>query len=152
MAEKPKTFLDRIREREDEEEAESQKRAEDRELAARRAGPVMGRASAAAGILEDARAIQESGSTEKLHELLERVEPLIGQVHQLYNQYFTGVERAPPSERRKQLDQAMHMLNLLPKPTQALRFKCSTLHTRYMSFVEQWDRRTRVAEAGRKRS
>ena len=151
MAENPKSFLERLREREDEEEAEAQKRAEERELAARRAGPGMTKASATAGILEDARAIQESGSSEKLHELLERVEPLIGQVHQLYNQYFTGVERAPPIERRKQLDQAMQMLNLLPKPTPTLRFKCSTLQTRYMSFVEQWDRRTRVAEAGKRR-
>jgi hypothetical protein len=150
MAEKPRSFSDRLREREDEEEAESQRLKEERDLAARRSRVPGSPSGAGGGILSDVEDIKSTGATDKLHELLERIEPLMEQVHQLYNQYFSGLEKRPPLERRKQLDQAMEMIALLPKSTSSLQFKCSTVRTRYMSFAEQWDRKIRQLESQRR--
>ena len=144
MAERPKSFTERLREREDEEEAEALQRKEEREAAARKSRAP---GSPSAGLLAEAEDIRNSGSSDKLHELLERIEPLLEQVHQLYNQFFSGIEKRPPLERRKQLDQTMEMILLMNKPTASLQFKCTTIRTRYVSFAEQWDRRIRQLES-----
>ncbi len=150
MASDSKSGWDRLREREEEEE---QERAEQRErelLKSRLEHTAKGAASDLSGeTLRDASAYQESGSTEKLAELLERVDPLMEQVHLLYGQFFSGVERLPPIERRKQLDQVVNMLSSMSKPTQVLQFRFKTVQARYRTYCEQWDRKLRELENGR---
>lgn len=144
MAPDDKEDWRRKREREEEQEAEEAK-----ERAAR---SVRGKFQGAptTGIVADLAAVKESGSTEKLLEILERVEPLMEQVHQLYNQFFAGTEKRPPLERRKQLDQAMEMVLMLPKPNPSVQFRCTTVRTRYQSFAEQWDRKLRQLEGSKR--
>jgi hypothetical protein len=148
MAQKPKSFSDRLREREDEEEAEALRVKEERAEKARKSKAPSGPAAA---ILDEVQEIRDQGSVEKLNDLLGRIEPLMEQVNQLYNQYVSGIEKRPPLERRKQLDQAMQMIGHLPKSTSALKFKCATVQSRYTTFTEQWDRKLRALEEGRKR-
>ena len=87
----------------------------------------------------------------KLHELMDRAGPAIEQLNNLYNQYFAGAERRPPLERRQQLDQLMEMIRMLGKPTQAIRFKCNSLQSHYVSNRDRWDRLLKEQEAGRGR-
>ena len=77
---------------------------------------------------------------DKLIENFQRVEPLIEQLNNLYNQFFAGVERRPPIERRKQLDQLMMSLQLSNKPTPAYQFRFNTLYTSYITHRERWDK------------
>jgi len=94
------------------------------------------------------RPTEDGEGAPNLEDLLERAEPLIEQVHQLYNQYFSGVEKRAPMERRKQLDQLMLSIQMIQKGMATARFKASTLHSKYRSFAEQWDRRLRQKESG----
>jgi len=89
------------------------------------------------------------GGSEKLDELIERGEPLIEQVNNLYNQYFSGAERLPPVERRKQLDQLMQTIQLMAKPTAGIRFKCEALLNQYNTYKDRWERMLRDLESGK---
>src|SRR5690349_7418955 len=61
--------------------------------------------------------------SERFLELLSRVESDIERLDSLYNQFFAGVERRPPLEVRKQVEQGMQKLTAMPKPTPALKFR-----------------------------
>jgi hypothetical protein len=90
-----------------------------------------------------------SAGTEKLVELIERALPLIEQLNNLYNQYISGVERCPPLERRKQLDQLMATLTLMSKPTPAYQFRFNTLNSSYLTHRERWERLCKDLESGK---
>ena len=138
---------ERLREREDREEQEREEALQSEILKNRLRGG--GKHSAASELAREADLLQASGSTEKLLELLDRVEPLLEQVHVLYSQFFSGVERLPPHERRKQLDQIMNALIAMPKPTQVLKFRFGTLQTRYRTHCEQWEKKLKEIESGK---
>jgi hypothetical protein len=145
----PKDGWERLREREDEEEREREE-ALQAELLKKRLQTGGRSKGDAAGDLAREASLQTSGSsTEKLIELLDRVEPLMEQVNILYSQYFTGVERLPPVERRKQLGQIMNSLALMSKPTQVLQFRFKSVQSRFQSFCDQWDRKLRDLESGK---
>jgi len=136
------------RDREEEEEREFQDALEEKILKSRLEGKGkklgLSQSEAAEMLLLDS-----GGPTEKLMELLSRVEPLIEQVHVLYTQYFFGVERQPPLARRHQLDQVMQTLTLMPKATQALQFRFRVAQARYRTYSEQWERKLKELEAGK---
>ncbi len=96
-------------------------------------------------------AINENASSSegKILEFFERADPLMEQLNNLYSQYIAGVERMPPIERRKQLDQMMATLQLMAKPTQALQFRYNTVHAKYVSHRDRWDRLCRDLESGK---
>jgi len=148
----PKDGWERLREREDQEEREREDALQAELLKKRQQTGGLSKKTDAGGELAREAAIQSSGgSTEKLIELLDRVEPLLEQVRVLYAQYFSGVERLPPVERRKQLDQVMGSLSMMSKPTQVLQFRFKAVQSRYTSYCEQWDRKIRELESGRGR-
>lgn len=82
--------------------------------------------------------------------LLASAELLVEQVHQLFNQFFAGIEKRPPIERRKVLEQKMHEIQGVTRASPMLRFKAATLQSRFQSFSEQWDRRLRQLESARR--
>ncbi len=96
-----------------------------------------------------AAAKASEGGTEKLIELLKQVEPMIEQVHMLYNQFLAGVEKRPPIERRKQLDQLMETIQAMFKPTPAAQFRANTVRTRYQSYRDRWDKTIKDLEDGK---
>ena len=96
---------------------------------------------------KDARG-EESVSV-KIDELLQRAEPMIEQVNSLYQQFVAGVERLPPLERRKQLEQLMGQLQLIQKPNSTYSFRVNTLHTRFVTMRDRWERLIRDIESGK---
>lgn len=143
-----KKSLDSFREREDREEREFQDALEEKLLKSRleSKGKPSGLSHADA---QDALLAQGGGPSEKVAELLDRVEPLIEQVHVLFTQYFTGVERLPPVARRTQLDQVMQALTQMPKTSQTMQYRFRSAQSRYLSYSEQWDRKLRDLESGK---
>jgi hypothetical protein len=82
----------------------------------------------------------KGGSAEKLVELIERGTPMLEQVNNLYNMYFSGAEKRAPIERRQQLDQIAQTVQLMAKPTPTLQFRATTFLSSYRSFIDRWDR------------
>lgn len=121
----------RQRDREDEEELPS--------LAKKRA------LNQPAGVPADGKAV----SDEKLLQLLEQVPKVIEQVNNLYQQFFSGVERVPPTERRKQLDQMALSIQMSPKVNAGLQFKANTIYQSYQSAKDRWDRMMKDLESGK---
>jgi hypothetical protein len=85
-------------------------------------------------------------TTEKLLELLERMEPMVEQLNNLYTMYLQGVDRLPPIERRKQLDQVALTIHMMPKPTPALMFRANNALNHYNTNKERWDRMLKQKE------
>ena len=94
---------------------------------------------------------KEGDSTEKLRELLEKVEPKIEQVHQLYRQYFSGTERMPPKVQHEQLALQINTLKAMSKPTPSLKFRFEGIHARYLSYKNQWEKKLKAMESSKKR-
>lgn len=98
---------------------------------------------------EQLRAEASSASTEKVLELLDRAEPMIQQVNSLYNMFMSGAEKLPPTERRKQLDQLMHQLQLMHKSSAGLQFRYRSVYEQYTTFRDRWDKLMRDLESGK---
>ncbi|MBL7715626.1 MAG: hypothetical protein JNL01_09175 [Bdellovibrionales bacterium] len=86
---------------------------------------------------------------DKLLQLLEQVPQVIEQVNNLYQQFFSGVERVPPTERRKQLDQMALSIQMTPKVNAGLQFKANTVYQAYQSAKDRWDRMLKDLESGK---
>ena len=123
---------EREREREQEEGAESSKEKARRESKANYVPEVV-----------------QSVEGDRLHALVERAEPLIEQLNNLYASYIAGVDKIPPTERRKQLDQTMTALQLSAKPTRALAFRIDGLQSKYISYRDRWDKLMKDLESGK---
>jgi hypothetical protein len=97
---------------------------------------------------EQGNAVPESAGA-KIEELIHRAEPLIEQVNNLYAMFTSGVERLPPHEKRKQLEQLMATLQSMAKPNTTYSFRVSTLNTRYVTMRDRWDKLVRDVESGK---
>ncbi|MEK6579110.1 MAG: hypothetical protein AABZ55_07775 [Bdellovibrionota bacterium] len=86
---------------------------------------------------------------EKLDEAIRRAEILTEQVNNLYLQYFSGAQKLPPEEKRKQLEQLMYSISTIHKPTAALLFRHSNLHTNYNNHKDRWDKTLKDIETGK---
>lgn len=91
----------------------------------------------------------EKDDAEKVREILEKIEPLMEQVDGQYRMYMAGVERMPPTERRRLLDQSFFQLQNLSKPTMTLRFMADQARSRYVTMKERWDRQMKDLENGK---
>ena len=131
----------KIREKRDQEDAEEAaekaKRNADIPTRGTKTGPAGGSFSGA------------SRDPAQLDTMLLQAEPLIEQVNSLYNQYLAGVERAPPIERRKLLEQLMAAILATPKPTQSYQFRANGTNSKYLTYRDRWDRMMKDLESGK---
>lgn len=79
-------------------------------------------------------------SPEQLVALIEKSEPMIEQLNQLYQMYLAGVEKRPPLQLRQQLDQNFQKIQRTPKPTPMLQFRANTFVQHYQSYTQRWDK------------
>jgi len=130
----------RKRDREDEEDQEFERKQNLKQGGGK--GPLPGRRDAFAGTPSG------GDDNQKLVDLLDRIPPMIEQLNNLYNMFFSGAERLPPVERRSLLDAAVIQLTNLPKPTPALVFRATNLLQTYNTNRDRWDRKLRELETG----
>jgi len=99
--------------------------------------------------LMEASKVAGSPSVDKLIELLARIDMQIDIIQNLYNMYFAGAEENPPTQQRQHLDRMHQTAYLMKKPTIALRFRFETIHGKYVSYRDRWEKKLRDLEAGR---
>jgi hypothetical protein len=67
-----------------------------------------------------------------------------------YNMYFSGRLARPPWETRSRVDGMVRRLDRTPITNYGLRFRFTTLQTRFNRFLDLWDRALRAREEGRR--
>lgn len=127
MAESEDDRRKRRREREDEQDREAEARV----------AKIQGKISAA------------NPSSQEIDSLLHQGEVLIEQLDRLYQSYFQGIERLPPIQKRKQLDDLILQIDKRPKPTTQIQFKVQTVRNKYNTYRDRWDRKIKDIENGR---
>lgn len=71
---------------------------------------------------------------------------LMEQTHQLYQQYFSGVERRPPLEKVKFLETKVGELQRIGTNVTTARFKITQFISQYTTMKELWERKLREKE------
>jgi hypothetical protein len=66
-----------------------------------------------------------------------------------YNMFFAGRLPRPPWETRSRVEGIVKRLDRTPLTNYGDRFRFSTLQSRYVTFIELWDRGLRAREEGR---
>jgi hypothetical protein len=82
-------------------------------------------------------------------ELLKKSEVLIEQINTLLNQYLQGAQKTPPTELRIQLESILTKLSKEKTNKVSFKFKYQTIHARYLTYRERWDKITRDLESGK---
>ena len=95
-----------------------------------------------------AESVVQDGSVD-FTELFKKIDIMVDQLSNLYNQYIAGAEKRPPVEKRKQFDQLIEFLTNVPKPTMSIKFKSMTMLTQSQTKKEHWDKLLRKLEAGK---
>lgn len=93
--------------------------------------------------------IEKAGLADKFDDLIQRADPMIEQLNNLYKMFAAGVETLPPHERRKQLDQLMLSLQMMGKSGPTALFKFNSIQSKYQAHCEKWDRTLRDIESGK---
>ncbi len=78
----------------------------------------------------------------KIHE----ARTLMEQTHQLYLQYFNGVEKRTPIEKVKLLETKIQELQRMGSNLTAAKFRISQFLSQYAQMKELWDRKLRERE------
>lgn len=80
--------------------------------------------------------------------LLKELEVRLEHLKALYEQWFQGIERLPPSRRRETLARALTDLRRDQPQNTAIRFRFQTVWQRWITMTTHWDRVTRQIEEG----
>jgi hypothetical protein len=72
----------------------------------------------------------------------------IGRVKNLYDQYFLGMEKLPPTIPRKDVEKTLGLLAQQAIGNTALRFRFQMLQQRWKTYSERWDKILREIENG----
>ncbi len=86
---------------------------------------------------------------QKVDGLIHQVNVLVEQLDRLYTMYFQGLEKLPPIQKRKLLEDLIEQLDLGSKPTAQLRFKTQSARTKFATYRERWEKKLKDLEMGR---
>lgn len=95
------------------------------------------------------RAPTSVGDSDQLRGLLDQTELLIEQVSNLYGQYFAGLERLPPVEKRRLLERQVATIQASGTSIPALKFRVSSVLAKFQTQKDRWDRTMKDLEAGK---
>ncbi len=84
-----------------------------------------------------------------LIELLSKCEVMMEQITNLYGMWIQGMERAPPNERRRHLDDLILKIQAAAKPSANLRFRTAEFYTKFATYRDKWDRVLKDIESGK---
>jgi hypothetical protein len=86
--------------------------------------------------------------TAELDIAIDELELRVERLRALYEQYFMGIEKIPPSVAQKDVDRRVYVLRREQIRNTARRFKLQTIIQRYNTFQQYWMRITREIENG----
>src|SRR5437660_10388393 len=79
---------------------------------------------------------------------LEKLEEDIRRLKNRYDQFFAGIQKAPPLQERRNIDVFIHELSREKVRDNSRRFRMNQLLSRYNQLREMWGRRMREREEG----
>jgi hypothetical protein len=79
---------------------------------------------------------------------IERVEEVLRQLKNKYDQFFAGIRKMPPTTERRKLDATIHEMGKENYRDNAKRFRFNTVLSRYNQYREMWSRKMREREEG----
>lgn len=80
---------------------------------------------------------------------LDRIERAITILKRDYEIFFAGGTRQPPNDQRDKLDKAIKKLGTDPTMNYALRFRYTSLVSRFNTYMDLWNKQLRAKEEGR---
>jgi len=86
---------------------------------------------------------------EEIEQEIDRLEVGLRRLESEYNMYFSGRLPRPPLETRAQMNAIVRRLDNAYIANYGLRFRFTTLQTRFAKFTNLWDRGLRAKEEGR---
>jgi hypothetical protein len=96
-----------------------------------------------AGAAPSGGSLNDSGEIDRK---INEARVLMEQTHQLYLQYFNGVEKRTPIEKVKLLDTKIQELQRLGTNLTSAKFRVSQFLSQYAQMKELWDRKLRERE------
>lgn len=91
---------------------------------------------------------RETVSKNELEALIGELESKMGRLRTLYEQYFMGIERTPPTEVRKDVFRLVSRLDQMHVQNTAQKFHVRSLIQRFNSYKAYWSRTERQIENG----
>lgn len=85
---------------------------------------------------------------DELDEQIDFFEESLRKLKTLYDQFFAGVRKVPPTVERARLDGKVHEMAKIRIRDNAKRFRYNTLVSRYTQYRELWSRQMREREEG----
>lgn len=79
---------------------------------------------------------------------LDELETRTDRLRALYEQYFTGIEKAPPVVQHKDVERRIQLLRKMSLRNTAQRFRFQTLIQKYTTYLQYWQRMLRRIEDG----
>ncbi len=79
---------------------------------------------------------------------LDKLEEDIRRLKSRYDQFFSGIQKLPPSFERTQLEARVHEISKQKMRDNGRRFRFNTILSRYNQFREMWARKMREREEG----
>jgi hypothetical protein len=83
-----------------------------------------------------------------MEETLQTLDHKLNQLRRDYEQYFLGTRPREPGQLRSEVNKIIVILTNQPIQNTGLRFRFSSLCSRYQAFKRQWDETLRKIEAG----
>jgi hypothetical protein len=90
-----------------------------------------------------------SDSTAEINRELTALEGDLKRLETEYNMYFAGRLKRPPWETRARVEATVKRLDRTSISNYGVRFRFTTLQTRFNKFLDLWDRALRAREEGR---
>jgi hypothetical protein len=90
-----------------------------------------------------------SDSTAEINRELTALEGELKRLETEYNMYFAGRLKRPPWETRARVEATVKRLDRTSISNYGVRFRFTTLQTRFNKFIDLWDRALRAREEGR---
>lgn len=86
---------------------------------------------------------------EKITDLLNQAEKELKELEIAYEQYFLGLEKRSPEQRRRKFSVRMRKFITLYIPQTDLRYRLNGISNRFNSFCGYWDRIQRLIDEGK---
>ena len=96
-----------------------------------------------------AQSQQVSDPTAEINRELTLLEADLKRLEAEYNMFFAGRLKRPPWETRARVEGTIKRLDRTPISNYGVRFRFTTLQTRFSRFIDLWDRALRAREEGR---
>ena len=89
-----------------------------------------------------------AATTDEIQLALDELETRLDRLRALYEQYFTGIEKAAPAVQHKDVERRIQALRKASLRNTAQRFRFQTLIQKYTTYLQYWQRILRRIEEG----